>query len=639
MKAFRTLYLKELRSLLPFLLLIVVLTSVSLLDVALTKFPDQQTLATLFGHNFGDDGSIIILFFLTFALTQGLLMRERSENTLEFLDSLPSSRSLIFICKCAAGLSLLMIFPLGENALAFILHAISRHSSAPDLHLVFFAKSLLFDIWMTLVFFGIGLTFSFLGRFSLLALIFVGLWYGTFKEMQLPWIESIDPFANVYDNMLGNSLLLPWRALISQMAISILLTLLSWWGFTKLGTSSNRFTLWKNRLVLTLLALGVGIATVSWVVIKRRNIAATPHSFLPDAYVPDFPSWQTAQTTTESFTFIYPSNQLQQAGKLISTAESVHKQVTSFFKVAPNRSLVIDLTSQSPRHAGTAYWKRVRMNLSANSSITELEAILGHELTHIYISQLSNNKINERFNSTRFFHEGLASYLEYRLFRESSDLPKIRKLAAIAKVRNRIRFEQLVDSTKLSQTHAIELIYPFGELFIAAVVSHYGDSAPEKLIRAFAREGAPAKLNAMTLWEDTFQSCEYNLEEVIAVFYELLANEIKLHQTFINNLPSIRAEVVRQGILVGVKLSSSSGSAITELKTEQLICRFRSDKDTPENQYLSGHTDDNNTSWVLSSYFSGKTFWYQVGFQLPGLSAPVMSPWKRSSIPKQGSEN
>lgn len=637
MTAFRTLYLKELRSLLPFLLLVLVFVAISLLDVSLTQFPDQQTLAAMFAH--GSDGEQIVLFFITFALTQGLLIRERSENTLEFLDSLPSSRSQMFFGKCAAGLSVLLIFPLAEGALAFFMHAISRHSAAPDLQLTFFAQILLIDIWMLLVFFGIGLAFSFFGRFSLLALVFAGLWYGTFKEMQLPWIESIDPFANIYANMIGNVLHIPWRSLLIQMSISVFFTLLSWWGFTRLGTSPNRVAPWKKRLALTLLILGVGIASVSWGVIRRRAIAAKPaHSSLnPSA--PAFPSWQTSRSTTDSFTFIYPSNQMQRAEKLISAAESVHQQVTDFLHADANRALVIDLTSHSSRHAGTAYWKRVNMNLNAGSSPQDLEAILGHELTHIYISQLSDNKVNERFNSTRFFHEGLASYLEYRLFRKPGDLPHIRKLAAIARERDRIRFEQLVDSSKLAQTHAFELVYPLGEIFIAAIVERYGDHAPEKLIRAFAREDAPAKLDTMTLWEDTFQSCGFNLEEAIAVFYELLASEIKQHQKFIDDLPIIHTEIVHRGMWVGIKFISPSDSTKTKLKSEQIFCRFRSNKDTPESQYLTGFIDDNNTIWVSASSFPEKTFWYQTSFRSIGLSASIMSPWKRSPIPEQDPEN
>lgn len=637
MTAFLTLYLKELRSLLPFLLLVLVFIAISLLDVALTQFPDQQTLATVLTRN--SDSDQIVLFLITFALTQGLLMRERSENTLEFLDSLPSSRSQIFLGKCAAGLSVLLIFPLGEGAIAFFMHAISRHSSAPDLQLTFFTQILLIDIWMLLVFFGIGLAFSFFGRFSLLALVFSGLWYGTFKEMQLPWVESIDPFSNIYDNMIGNVLHIPWKSLLIQMSISVFFTLLSWWGFTQLGTSPNRVASWKKRLALALLILAVGIASVSWVVISRRATAATPAHSSQNPSAPDFPSWQTSRSTTDSFTFIYPSNQMQSAEKLISAAESVHQQVTAFLSADANRALVIDLTSRSSRHAGTAYWKRVNMNLNAGSSPQDLEAILGHELTHIYISQLSDNKVNERFNSTRFFHEGLASYLEYRLFRKPSDLPNIRKLAAIAGERDRIRFEQLVDSSKLAQTHAFELVYPFGEIFIAAIVERYGDRAPEKLIRAFVREDAPAKLDTMTLWEDTFQSCEYNLEEVIAVFYELLANEIQLHRKFIDDLPIIHTEIVRFSMFVGIKFISSSDSTKTKLKSEQIFCRFRSNKDTSESQYLTGFADNSNTVWVSTYSFPGKTFWYQTSIRIPGLSAPIMSPWKRAPIPEQDPEN
>ncbi len=640
MTLFLTLYLKELRSLLPFLLLVFVIVGFSYLDVGLTQFPDQQSLALMLSRDEGSSEGLVIFFFITFALTQGLLMRERSENTLEFLDSLPTSRSRVFSCKCAAGLTVLLMFPLSLEALGFFLHAISRHSAAPELYLDYFAKGIFIDVWMLIVYFGIGMAFSFLGRFALLALVFAGLWYGTLKEMQVPWIELIDPFSvGSDDNLVGNSYTLPWTSLFTQMGIAIILILLSWRGFIKLGTSPSRKTTWKNRLTLAFFVLGIVIAGISWLVMEIRHDSDRVDTVAADPSAPDFPSWKTSRVKTNSFTFIYPSNQSERAEKLITKSESVHDQVTSFLHAKPNRNLVIDLTSRSPRHAGTAYWKRVRMNLAAGSSAPDREAILGHELTHVYISQLSKNKVNERFNSTRFFHEGLASYLEYRLFRKPEALASIRKLAAVAKDRDHIRFEQLVDSGKLSRSHAFELVYPLGELFIAAVVKRYGDDAPEKLIRAFAREDAPAQLNAMTLWEDTFQSCGYNLEEAIATFYELLDEEIKHHRQFLDDLPVIRTEIIRNGDWIGLKFSSASEGAVNKLRPEQVFCRFRATSDTPESQYLNRFAQNENIIWVQASYFPGKKFWYQTGLKAPALMAPIMSPWKRSPIPMKSSGN
>ncbi len=641
MRSLQTLYLKELRSLLPFLLLVLVFIAITFLDVGLTEFPDQQTLAVMLNHDSESNNGLIVLFFLTFALSQGLLMRERSESTIEFLDSLPTNRSRVFACKCAAGLTVLLLFPLSMEALFFFLHAISRHSSAPDLQLAFFAKGLFIEVWMLLVFFGIGLAFSFLGRFALLALVFAGLWYGTLKEMQLPWVELFDPFSigSTDDSIVGDSLIIPWKPLFAQMGTSSLLLLLSWLGFTKLGTSQNKRAPWKKRLTLSLLFVGISIAGISWYVVTRRSNADASPAIAVDPTTPNFPSWKTSQAKTDSFTFIYPSNQTDRAEKLITAAESVHLKITSFLHAEPSRKLVVDLTSRSPRHAGTAYWKRVRMNLGSGSSNHDREAVLGHELTHVYISQLSDNKVNDRFNSTRFFHEGLASYLEYRLFRKPGKLPNIRKLAAVARDRDHIRFEQLVDSDKLSRTHAFELVYPLGEIFIAAVVKSYGDSAPEKLIRAFAREDAPAQLDAMTLWEDTFQSCGYNLEQAIATFYELLEQEIKQHRQFLDELPVIRTESSRIGDWIVLKFTSASESTGTELRPGQVFCRFRVSADTPESQYWPRFADDENTIRVPIAYFPGKTFWYQTGLRSPGLSAPVMSPWKRSPVPERRSGN
>ena len=71
------------------------------------------------------------------------------------------------------------------------------------------------------------------------------------------------------------------------------------------------------------------------------------------------------------------------------------------------------------------------MQLTNDDGAGENDAVLGHETAHVYLDQLSDYRLAASFDSTRWFHEGLASYVEYRFFRTPEALAKFRRSAAV----------------------------------------------------------------------------------------------------------------------------------------------------------------------------------------------------------------
>ena len=98
MSSFLTLLRKEMRALLPFIWLLLVLIAVDLLYICVTEFPDDYGLirvvlaAQTRRPRTTSRSTASCSPSSPLPSPRGLLMRERAEDTLEFLDALPVSR-------------------------------------------------------------------------------------------------------------------------------------------------------------------------------------------------------------------------------------------------------------------------------------------------------------------------------------------------------------------------------------------------------------------------------------------------------------------------------------------------------------------------------------------------------------------
>jgi len=631
----RSLIRKELRALQPFIILLVFLLVVDFVSIAITEFPDDYGILRWFGDS-PLTANLVIYAIIAYALAQGVLMRERAEDTLEFLDALPLTRHHVFWIKFGAASCVLMSMVLLDTALYFAFHVWSTESHTPELYPQFWWPRLVILLWMTFVYLSIGLLASFFGRFGLI-LIFVLLLVVFFlRQTGQPVADLIDPFTAGKASLDGSRLIIPWQILQYQLALGGGCLLMAWIAFLRLGMPRAKGGFWRRTAMPLFILCCLGVFG-AWCVLMvtfsgdEESVAANEL----DTSEPIYPDYQTTRARNEDFVFIYPNERAGKAEQLVSTSMDVHNTVLRFLGAERRSDLVVDLTSTSPRHAGTAYWKRIRMNLDAGETSAELDAILGHELTHVYIDQMSDDRVSDTFNSTRFFHEGLASYIEYRFFRAADDLKNIRRLAAAAYDRDDVDFATVIDSSALAGRYTGEWVYPLGEAFIAGVVDRFGDDAPRKLIRAFAREDAPRDLDSMPLWQDTFQACGYNIEEAIAAFFALLDREATTtHRAWLDQLPHLAGQVIRRGDEIGIRITRRhSDDEGAPLDHEDLVVRFRSVASEPESQYLSITADSEGTAWISSARFQRGSFWYQIGYRDEGLMFPVFDPWVRSKVP------
>ena len=241
--------------------------------------------------------------------------------------------------------------------------------------------------------------------------------------------------------------------------------------------------------------------------------------------------------------------------------------------------------------------------------------------SHVYMDHESQSRLGEDFNSTRFFHEGLATYVEYRFFQSSNKLATLRRVAAMQRARQEVKFETLLDDSALSRKQDPDLVYPLGEVFLTALVRRYGEAAPGNAVRAVGRPNAPKDLKGFALWQDTLQACGYNLRDVVEAFFAELDRAVAEHRAFIDSLPRVRGGVQVEGKRIAVRATYAGQSPGT------LVCRFRSRADDPERFYEYPSADDGAVFRVTKAGFTERSFWYQLGWRVPGASQPIYEPW------------
>lgn len=615
---------KELRALRPFLWLMLVLAALDGAATLATEFPDQHTLADVF-DSLDATFAYLILFAFAFAIGQTLIGRERAEETLEFLDALPVSRARVYWTKWIAGYVILTIHLFSGLAVHLPMAWWSLTSDDPGTYPEFWVAMLAMDQVIIAIYLSIAMALAFWGRFGLLVSLFYLIGVLIAKESGIPGMDRLDPLIYGQLNVIGSTLIVPWNILWSQLGAAMVLALLGQLAFERLGRHPDEVPGWK-RAATPLFVIGLAVAAVAWlvagVVTSLDDAAATdPGAGQEPAYL----DWETTRHRTEHFVFIYPNNQARVAEDLAADADAIHQRVTTFLGAEARRELVVDLTSDSPRHAGSAYWGRIRMNLNARGLEARLPAVLGHELCHIYIDQLSGNRVSENFDATRFFHEGLASLVEYRFFRPVEELQQIRRVAAAAHAREKVRFEDLISSGRLSEKYASEWVYPLGEVFAAAVVETWGEESPAALIRAFGRPDAPRGLGAMTLWQDTFQAAGYDLETTIGAFFRLLDETVTGERVWLDSLPRLRGQLLQQPDEVGVRV-------VTETETlppgRRVFVRFRAGAGVPESEYRVRRPDEKGVAWLPKEFFSGGAMDFQIVYQPEEeLMMPVFEPW------------
>ena len=663
MSAFLSLLRKELRALFPFLGLVLVIYGLWWAELLLNDFPDQIATSKMLEYS---EGGEVVLFLLVFSLATGLLVREHDEGTLSFLDGLPLTRGQVFASKLAAGLGILSLMPICDlvtNCAIWLCSHTSLETHAPWSLLI---TAALLQEASLFVYLALGLALSFLRQFSWLALGLLVSAYLFFEQLNVPFVGLLNIFRLTEPTYQGYRWLIPTSELVAQLLLGLLCTSIAYAAFLMLGDRNRRLhdSLMRRR-AMTVLAGGATVWGISlWL---GLGIYAATHSDPPDDKKVRYAPWPTVEAKTQRYQFLYPENLSALALPLIDEADSIESRVRTFLGAEAVPQIEADMTGSMPRHLGVAHWKKVSIELrrfvprggvpskwaASSGGAVRLAAVLAHETTHVYIDHESQSHVADDFNSTRFFHEGLASYVEYHLFLDQAPLtppatplkggrwlPSLHRVAATMRSRGEVKWEELLDDKALSLKRDTDLVYPLGEMFVEALVERYGEAAPGKIVRAFARARAPKDLTGMALWRDLMQSCGYDLGAVEETFLANLDKAVVDQRKFIDAIPRLNGTVkattrtleVRVGFQADPEASGAEATARLAARPAdeppgQLLCRFRAESDTPPERYEYPSTDTAYLYAVPRSRYPHATFWYQLGWRIPGASQPIWEPW------------
>lgn len=578
-------------------------------------------------------------FLIPFTLGLTLLPRERDEGTIEFLDALPCSRTQVFAAKLIMAILAIAPITIIGNGCHWVGHWANADSFDRSWHVPTMAKAMLLE-WFTLVVsLCLGMGLSFFRRFAWLVL---GLLFSIWMALNAAGLRGVERFhlLSTFDYRFRNfDLVVPWENLQALYSLAGVSLVVAYVWFLCDGDTFQRwgraFREWRFRGC----AIGFGMVGMGlvWIVIfitysvqngeELSEVAADQNAPEVREVVSDP---RAVKREAGGYIFLYSGENEAIAEGLIALAPRVHDTVAGFFGREPVSGLVADLESTT-RHnvAATANWKRVNLNLAYSKDPDELAAVLGHETTHVFIDLTGGDRIKDRFAATRWFHEGLASYVEYRFFRPPARIAEQHKIAAYASERQSVALEEIMNTGYWAARYDANLVYPLGHVFSEALVQVGGDEAPRKVVAALGNESRSSRLAAYDWWREACQEAGIDFSAVASAYYGLLKQYATIdYKAFVDSIPRLSARVkktqatiILEPVIVGTLPPRS-----------KLICQVRSQEDdsASEIQYLS--LSPKGDFVIPRNKLTGRRFSYQMGLMMKETALPLFEPWREAQF-------
>lgn len=543
------LFRKEMRSLRPFVFVVLTLLLLDIIDAFLVPFGARLLPGRL--ESLSDELGVL-QFLLGFALGTNLLVREIDDGTLHFLDGLPLKRQGIFTAKIQAAMLVLLIFPAGTLLLNAALHAATRgsldYALRPSLLLTMFSLCAL----VTAVALTAGMLLGFLRYLSwlVLALCVIGI-----KLLQHT-VPSAAARLNTTDlltlRFTGTTWQLPMATIWTQLGVALLFGSMAFALFCTAGKVRGRVQpigtprRWFARFGIALMVVAA-LAGIALLAARSKggkdgrhgadNGRADALEFMPIA---------SGHATTRHYSFSYPALSGGRVRPLIDEADATFGAVAALLGIEGGAPIDVDLSGTTDNHAGTAYLDRIRMRVSDNSATSTL----AHETTHVFAMRLAGGARARQLENMMVLHEGLAQWVENKLENKrdkQGDLDEAQELAAaVVSARRLVTPRQLTDQVAFTSAVDENLKYPLGAILIDRLVKRYGAAAPKALLLALASEDFPRDLEGYALWQTAFQLARFDLDLVLDDYARHLKQLESKYAHQIAKLPRPRGSLVEQ---------------------------------------------------------------------------------------------
>ena len=534
----------------PYILFLLAIYLISLVYYGTTQYL-ENSFSELFNHRHGFTEAYFLLMYL---LCVGLHTKDYDGRTQHFMDGLPVPRFLTYTIKSLLPIVIISLYFFAD---IFLLLLISLSIDNIQMFGKWLYPLVITSMTQIIIFGSLLGTLSFLRRWSLLVLVFLFFTFVWLKKMGIQNDSyNIFAIANPPESP-DQAWLIPWGQVGGFLLGSTLLWIIGLILFQIRYLSFGRFQ--------TLIAkkFSSKLATVFFVILLISGIFGLLKFSITDYLIEDLskkthlpkrdPGQKIIQKKTKHFDFTF----VQKHRKILFSEpkkwDQAYQKVTSYLKMPVSFSstrIQVDACNPLMKHTvGRAFWKKMQIDPRRNRD--QILQTFSHELTHVVIDLITDHRLFDNFAYCRWFHEGLATYVENRFF---GNFTYEYKHLALAGSWDEVHFNELFDDKKLGEKRDRDLVYPMGMLWIEALVIAYGDDSPSKLLEVIARKDAYREISSQYHWQSICQDAGFNLEKVRSVFYQRLEEIKKEYREWSQPFNEItQAEILREGSDLTVK--------------------------------------------------------------------------------------
>ena len=500
---------KELRQLRPIAWLWIAVLVFGYATELLTGRVDEKTFGA-WCEGYCDPGTgpfvaaVSILFTLITAYA--LFPREHDESTIDFLRALPVRRSSVYAAKVLAAVVLLV----GVNLASYGIDAALLATNPETLGGRFVGQ-----VWWTLLWRDCLFAFVILAHGVVLSWFrVVGLVVYALYVLLLMWYEStagsaglLSVFgflANDYD---GQRLVVDAASIAWHVGLACVLLVVGerLWSRTVSAASGGAAGRVRSRgaRLFRAAAGAAAFAALAGIALYR---VGTGNGELEDA--------ELDVVETEHYRFVYRKEDVATVAYVVEHAEEDLRAVADFLGVEDIPFVRVDLAASSEHAAGLAKWKKIRMDLATFEDDVSQRRVLAHELVHVLQATESDRALGRQFATARFFIEGMAQHVSFEAVPEPERRAANHALAAVARARQDIRFDHLIDAASFGERFDPELYYSLGDTWSQAMAATCGEAALGDFLRAAGREEASKEIGGELFWRDTFREIGCELDAV-----------------------------------------------------------------------------------------------------------------------------
>ncbi|MEM7698660.1 MAG: ABC transporter permease [Verrucomicrobiota bacterium] len=646
MKVFPILLWKEWLGLRPFAGFLMVFFVFGLVMSHAVEFIDEYPLVESVLQYAGF--STFFGFLWCLIVSVGVLVREKDGETLTYLDGLPVSRSSVYVAKWVVAFFIIIGFSILLFLETWLYDLLSRTSVSEPTpwHQVWTYWAL--DTFLIAFFLSVLFPLSFLRRWIFVT---VGgyIWLSLFlKGAQVPYAALFDPFQLIETPQAPED---PWPIPWAHLAVLTAIAILGWiCGLILFNWRAHRFgKLWRG-LVDSWVGKSVGCLGILAIVIVVIGLGfllsivdEEPEDFHEGLAASDVRDTLVGKNEiltrqTRHHEFVYRLGDAKRVERLADQSDAAYRRVAELMQLPADQRegrIVVDLSSPLAAHnAGQAYWQKIRMRIPRKAPTEEAVAILGHELAHVFADQITDSRLSESFNETRWFHEGMASWVEYSLFRSAEAALGFERQLALASYWDEVDFSEMVNDVEASEIRDPFLVYPAGWLWVDSAEDVYGEDVVARLLRSIARKDAARKLTGLSYWREACLGADLDLERIRARFRSRLQDLEKKHVRESANYHEVTDGVaLRKGAEVVIRPQWPNPGPSGWPAGAKGHCRVRSRVDDAPGQWRMAKMDEAGNFAVPAISFLRPRLQFQVGIQFPGEPVSItFGEWVEVSI-------